>query len=311
MAARAILLMGPTGAGKSDAALALAMRLPLEIISVDATLVYQGLDIGSAKPTREERARVPHHLIDICDPTERYSVGEFLRDVGPLIAGIRERGAVPLLVGGTMLYYRALQSGLARLPPADPSIRAELTARAAVEGWPALHADLVRIDPEAAARIAPRDGQRIQRALEVERLTGTPLSRLQREDLKRGSDTDYLKLVLAPEQRAALDERLAGRFDRMLAAGFLEEVRALHARGDLDADLPALRAVGYRQLWPVVTSGAGLDDARAAAIHATRQLAKRQYTWLRAEPEARWIDPGLDGGVAALEAAILAGWSTG
>jgi tRNA dimethylallyltransferase len=311
MAARAILLMGPTGAGKSDAALALAMRLPLEIISVDATLVYQGLDIGSAKPTREERARVPHHLIDICDPTERYSVGEFLRDVGPLIAGIRERGAVPLLVGGTMLYYRALQSGLARLPPADPSIRAELTARAAVEGWPALHADLVRIDPEAAARIAPRDGQRIQRALEVERLTGTPLSRLQREDLKRGSDTDYLKLVLAPEQRAALDERLAGRFDRMLAAGFLEEVRALHARGDLDADLPALRAVGYRQLWPVVTSGAGLDEARAAAIHATRQLAKRQYTWLRAEPEARWIDPGLDGGVAALEAAILAGWSTG
>jgi tRNA dimethylallyltransferase len=311
VAAPAILLMGPTGAGKTDAALALASRLPIEIISVDATLVYRGLDIGSAKPTREERARVPHHLIDICDPTERYSVGEFLRDVGPVMAGIRARGAVPLLVGGTMLYYRALQSGLARLPPADSAIRAELTSRAAVEGWPALHADLARVDPEAAARIAPRDGQRIQRALEVERLTGTPLSRLQREDVKRGCDASYLKLILAPKERSTLDARLAGRFDRMLAAGFLEEVRALHGRGDLNADLPALRSVGYRQLWPVVASGADLEAARATAIQATRQLAKRQYTWLRAEPEARWVEPSTDGGVAALEQAILAGWSTG
>ncbi len=286
---RAILLMGPTGAGKTDAALALAERLPLEIVSVDSAMVYRGLDIGTAKPAAALRARVPHHLIDVRDPAERYSVGEFLRDVGELVQAIRARGRWPLLVGGTMLYFRALQSGLATLPGADAGLRATLDARARAVGWPALHAELAGLDPAAAARIRPSDGQRIQRALEVHALTGRPLSELQREDLRGAPGGDYLKLVLAPAARSELEPGLERRFDAMLAAGLLAEVGALRRRGDLDAELPALRAVGYRQLWAHLDGRCDLATARAEALRATRQLAKRQYTWLRAEPGAQWV----------------------
>jgi tRNA dimethylallyltransferase len=302
----AILLMGPTGAGKSDAALALAERLPLEIVSVDSAMVYRGLDIGTAKPDAAVRARIPHHLIDVCEPTQRYSVGEFLLGVELAAAGIRGRGRVPLLVGGTMLYFRALQSGLAALPKADPALRAGLAARASEVGWPALHAELARVDPEAAARIAPRDGQRIQRALEVQALTGVPLSRLQRQDLKGAAGAGHLKLVLAPPERATLDAGLERRVDAMLEAGLVAEVEALHGRGDLDPELPALRSVGYRQLWEHVAGRCDLATARRDAIRATRQLAKRQYTWLRAEPAAAWIAPRPDGEVGDLQGRIEA-----
>ena len=287
--ARAILLMGPTGAGKTDAALALAARLPLEIVSVDSAMVYRGLDIGTAKPDAAARARVPHHLIDIRDPAERYSVAEFVRDATQAIAAVAARGRSALLVGGTMLYFRALQSGLAALPAADQGLRAELALRARAEGWPALHAELARVDPAAAARIRPNDAQRIQRALEVYRLTGRPLSEAQRQDLKGAAGGGFLKLVLAPPERATLSARLEARFDAMLAAGLLAEVEALKRRGDLDAELPALRAVGYRQLWAHLEGACDLRTARELAIRATRQLAKRQYTWLKSEPAAEWV----------------------
>ena len=302
MAASAILLMGPTGAGKTAAAVALAARLPVEIVSVDSAMVYRGLDIGTAKPGPELRARAPHHLIDLCDPLHRYSVGEFLRDAATATAAIRARGRVPLLVGGTMLYCRALQSGLAALPPAAPELRAALAARAAGEGWPALHAELARVDPASAARIRPRDAQRIQRALEVHALTGRPLSELQREDLRGASGDSYLKLVLAPADRTALNADLERRFDAMLAQGLVAEVEALWRRGDLEADLPALRAVGYRQLWAHLAGEFDLASARERAIAATRQLARRQLTWLRAEPAAEWFDAG----AAGLEERLLA-----
>lgn len=291
----AILLMGPTGAGKTDAAMALAERLPVEIVSVDSAMVYRGLDIGSAKPSPSVLARYPHHLVDIVDPSEPYSAGEFLRDVVPLMAQIRARGRWPLLVGGTMLYFRALQAGMASLPAADPGVRAALSADAATLGWPGMHARLASIDPAAAARIAPQDAQRIQRALEVHALTGQTLSSLQQQSLKTAKPDDYLRLVLAPAEKATLDARLAQRFDGMLAAGFLAEVRALHSRGDLTADLPALRAVGYRQLWMHLDGACDLATARELSIIATRQLAKRQYTWLRSEPDATWVSPHEDG----------------
>jgi tRNA dimethylallyltransferase len=287
----AILLMGPTGAGKTDAAIEIATRLPVEIVSVDSAMVYRGLDIGSAKPSAEVLAQAPHHLIDICDPIERYSAGEFLRDVVPLMAEIRGRGRLPLLVGGTMLYFRALQAGLAKLPAADAELRTQIAARAVEFGWAQLHAELALVDPEAAARIAPQDAQRIQRALEVFRLTGTPLSQLQRQHLKTAQPQDYLRLVLAPPEKSALDRRLAARFDAMLDAGLLDEVQRLHARGDLNADLPALRSVGYRQLWMHLEGQCDLRAARDLAVVATRQLAKRQYTWLRSEPGALWVSP--------------------
>jgi tRNA dimethylallyltransferase len=304
MTRRAILLMGPTGAGKTDAAVALAEALPLEIVSVDSALVYRGLDVGTAKPSAALRARVPHHLIDIRDPAERYSVGEFVRDANATIDAIHARGRMPLLVGGTMLYFRALQSGLADLPAADPQLRARLDADGAARGWPALHAELARIDPAAAARIAPKDSQRIQRALEVHALTGRSLSELQREDLRGALGVDLLRLVLAPADRAVLAASLERRFEAMLRAGFLAEVGALRARGDLVATLPALRAVGYRQLWAHLAGECDLPAARAAALTATRQLAKRQYTWLRAERGAEWVDPSLPGHVETLRSRV-------
>ena len=297
-----LAIAGPTASGKTAAALALAQalaqRVPVEIISVDSALVYRGMDIGTAKPTPAERAGVPHHLIDIREPSQSYSAAEFVHDARRLIAEIRARAALPVLVGGTMLYFKALFEGLDALPPADASVRAAIDARAAALGWPALHAELARIDPATAARLSPNDSQRIQRALEVWQLTGQPLSNLHTHK-KRAANADAASATalfsLEPNNRAWLHERIAQRFDAMLAAGFLDEVRALRARGDLHADLPSMRSVGYRQAWEALDaeamSGNPLDLAhlRERSIVATRQLAKRQITWLRAMPERHTI----------------------
>jgi len=294
----AVYLMGPTGSGKTDAAAALAESLPLEIVSVDSALVFRGMDIGTAKPDRALRERLPHHLIDLIDPAEAYSAGRFLADCREAMRDIRARGRVPLLVGGTMLYFRALQSGLAAMPARDEAVRREIELRAAAEGWPALHAELARLDPVAGARIQPADRQRIQRALEVIRITGQPLSSLQREDLRGRHSADALKLVLAPADRAAGASLLEQRLQRMMERGFLAEVEHLHARGDLGPGLPSIRCVGYRQLWDYLDGTATLPAALERAGIATRQLAKRQLTWLRAEPGADWVD-ALDPGAVA------------
>jgi tRNA dimethylallyltransferase len=277
-----VCLTGPTACGKTELALALAQRVPLEIISMDSALVYRGLDIGTAKPSAAIRGAVPHHLIDILEPTESYSAGRFTRDAGALIDEIRARGRLPLLVGGTLLYLRALRDGLSPLPRADRSVRAELDAQAAELGLKALHERLRRVDPAAAARIAPTDPQRIQRALEVHALTNRPISELQRADDGR-KRTAVLAIALVPESRAELALRIERRFDAMVDAGFLGEVERLRARGDLNADMPAMRAVGYRQLWAHLDGRYSWDEARAKAIVATRQYAKRQLTWLRGD----------------------------
>ena len=287
----AILLMGPTGAGKTALAAELVARFPLEIVSVDAAMVFRGMDIGTAKPDAELLARAPHRLIDLIDPRESYSAARFLADAGAAMREIAAAGRTPLLVGGTMLYFRALQAGLARLPAADPELRRQIEARAAAAGWPALHAELARRDPAAAARIGPGDRQRIQRALEVIERTGRPISEQQAEDLRGATAGADLKLVLAPADRAALAARLEQRFAQMLRAGLLDEVRRLKARGDLNADLPAMRLIGYRQLWQHLADGISLPEATGKAVAATRQLARRQLTWLRAEPGAEWFDP--------------------
>ena len=278
----AVLLMGPTGSGKTDLAAALVQRFPFEIVSVDAAMVYRGMDIGTAKPAPELLARAPHHLIDLIDPAESYSAARFLADAGAAMDAIAARGHVPLLAGGTMLYFRALQSGLARLPAADAKIRGRLDARAAEQGWPALHAELARLDPPSAARIRPNDRQRIQRALEVIEATGRPLSVQLAEDLRGATRQDDLALVLAPADRAVLFDRVAARFDDMVRRGFVEEVRQLRARGDLHAGLPSIRLIGYRQLWQHLAGASTLEEASTQAIAATRQLARRQLTWLRA-----------------------------
>ena len=290
-----VCLTGPTACGKTDLALELAERVPLEIVSMDSALVYRGLDIGTAKPAPAIRSAVPHHLIDILDPTESYSAGRFARDASALVADIRARGRLPLLVGGTLLYLRALRDGLSALPRADRAVRAELDAQAAQQGWAALHERLRRVDPSAAARIAPSDRQRIQRALEVHVLTNRPISELQRAggDRKRPG---VLAIAVVPESRAALAVRIERRFDAMVAAGFLAEVEGLRARGDLTPDMPAMRAVGYRQLWAHLDGQCTFEAARAKAIVATRQYAKRQLTWLRGDPRIEaWpaLAPGL------------------
>jgi tRNA dimethylallyltransferase len=289
----AILLMGPTASGKTGLALDIARAVPAEIVSVDSALVYRGMDIGTAKPSPALRAEVPHHLIDLLDPAESYSAGRFRRDALAAMEAVRERGRVPLLVGGTMLYFRALLRGLAELPQADAALRAELDREAESRGWPALHAELAQVDPESAGRINPGDSQRIQRALEIWRLTGRPLSQLQAGVSAMPEGWRFLKLALVPATRAELHAAIAARFDEMLAAGLVEEVRRLHARGDLHPGLPAVRAVGYRQLWSCIEGECTLDEAVVKAITATRRLAKRQMTWLRAEPGLEWVDePG-------------------
>ncbi|HVW70249.1 MAG TPA: tRNA (adenosine(37)-N6)-dimethylallyltransferase MiaA [Steroidobacteraceae bacterium] len=289
-----IVLTGPTGAGKSDWAIRLAETAPVEIVSVDSALVYRGLDIGSAKPSRALRERIPHHLIDICEPTESYSAGRFVTDAIAHIAAIHSRRRVPLLVGGTMLYIRALVHGLAPLPQASPEVRAQLDERAEREGWPALHAELSRLDPQAAVRIAPNDSQRIQRALEVCYTSGQPISELQRATVSPLRGTPLKYCVLAPKYRSVLHDRLSERFQAMMATGFLDEVRRLRQRGDLNARHPSVRSVGYRQLWAHLDGEYGLEEAVQRGIFATRQLAKRQLTWLRAEKTARWLDPECD-----------------
>jgi len=289
--APAILLMGPTGSGKTDLAVELAARLPLEIVSVDAAMVFRGMDIGTAKPPPDVRARAPHHLIDLIDPAESYSAARFVADADAAAAHIAARGSRPLFAGGTMLYFRAWQSGLAKLPAADAGVRARIEARAADAGWPALHAELAARDPEAARRIRPGDRQRIQRALEVIELSGRPLSEQHRQDLRGAARAADLRIVLAPADRAALYQRLALRFHDMMRRGLLAETQGLRARGDLDASKPSMRLIGYRQLWAHLEGREPLESAVEKAIIATRQLARRQLTWLRAEPGAEWFDP--------------------
>jgi tRNA dimethylallyltransferase len=282
--------MGPTGAGKSALAMRLCESLPLEIISVDSALVYRGMDIGTAKPGAADRALVPHHLLDIRDPAESYSAGEFTRDAVQAMQDIWQRGRQPLLVGGTMLYFHALSHGIARLPQADPQVRADIDARAASLGWGAVHQELAEVDPAAAARIHVNDPQRIQRALEVYRLTGKTITQLQQNRVSVFADVDVTEIALAPLERRDLHTRIALRFGAMLKAGLLAEVRALYERGDLSAEHPSMRAVGYRQIWGHLTGQFALDEAIEQAIAATRQLAKRQLTWLRRRERAQWFD---------------------
>ena len=294
-----IALAGPTASGKTAAALAIAQLYPVEIISVDSALVYRGMDIGTAKPTAAELASVPHHLIDTRDPLNPYSAAEFVADAQRLIAEIRGRGKLPLLVGGTMLYFKALSDGLDDMPKADPLVRAVIAAEALQKGWPALHAELATVDPVTAARLEPQDSQRIARALEVFRISGQPLAffhqRIATKNIAGGAikQDDSVLISLEPRDRSWLHQRIAARFDAMLAAGFMDEVRALRARGDLLPDLPSMRCVGYRQAWEFLDvheaggyAGDGaLNELRDKGIFATRQLAKRQITWLRSMPQ--------------------------
>jgi len=283
-----ICITGPTACGKTELALKLAEEMPLEVISMDSVMVYRGMDIGAAKPSHDVRARVPHHLVDILEPTEAYSAGRFARDAREVLAGIEARGQAPLIVGGTLLYLRALRDGLADLPQASPDIRLRLDEEARRLGWPALHRRLQAVDAAAARRISPTDAQRIQRALEVYELTGEALSTLQ-ADSSGGQSVPIRALALVPEDRKALAERIARRFDDMVEAGFVDEVERLRARGDVTASMPAMRAVGYRQLWLYLAGEYGWAEARERAIAATRQLAKRQMTRLRSDPRVEFM----------------------
>jgi len=310
-----ICLAGPTASGKTACALAIARKHACEIISVDSALVYRGMDIGTAKPSAAELAAVPHHLIDIRDPLQAYSAAEFVRDATQLIHDITARGKLPLLVGGTMLYFKALFDGLDDMPAANPAIRAELDAQATALGWPALHAELARIDPVTAARLAPMDSQRIQRALEVHRISGLPLSHFHASQSATKSvagNNDSTRasglISLEPQERSWLHERIAQRFDAMLEQGFIDEVRRLRARGDLNPDLPAMRCVGYRQVWEALDAweAAGargllpLAELRERGIIATRQLAKRQITWLRSMPQRHVVAADQAGALEAV-----------
>ena len=291
-APRYVALAGPTASGKTAAALAIARVRPVEIVSVDSALVYRGMDIGTAKPTLAERAEVPHHLIDIRDPRDPYSAAAFVQDARRLIAEISARNKLPLLVGGTMLYFKALAEGIDAMPAADPEIRKRLEADAAALGWPAMHARLAQVDAVTAARLAPNDSQRIQRALEVWHTSGQPLSSFHGSGNAGAAGGGWAAapmFSLEPMERAWLHERIAARFDAMLAAGFIAEVQALRARGDLDADLPSMRCVGYRQAWEALDGAWPVVELRERGIAATRQLAKRQITWLRSMPQRRVI----------------------
>jgi len=285
----AIFVMGPTASGKTDLALKLVRELPCEIISVDSAMVYRGMDIGTAKPDADTLQQYPHRLIDICDPAEVYSAARFREEALREMADISEHGRIPLLVGGTFLYFRALERGLSPLPSANTEVRAELEQEARQIGWDGLHARLQQVDPEAAARIHPNDPQRIQRALEVYQLSGQPMSVL------FGGEPEPLpyrlsKLVLAPADRGELHQRIATRFRQMLEAGFIEEVQFLYQRGDLNRDMPSIRAVGYRQIWDYLEGQYGAAEMEERGIIATRQFAKRQFTWLRSETGCNWFN---------------------
>lgn len=296
-----ICLMGPTAAGKTDLALHLAEHLPCELISVDSALVYRGMDIGTAKPDAATLARYPHHLVDILDPAEAYSAARFRVDAQALITDILERGRIPLLVGGTMLYFKALAGGLAQMPSADPQVRQRIEAMAAAAGWEAVHGELAKVDPRAAQRIHPNDPQRIQRAYEVFLLTGVPLSEWHRRQALENAESSATGrpnmsyttryVAVAPRERHILHERIALRFQQMMEQGFLAEVEALHARGDLDVSMPSIRAVGYRQAWDYLEGRLSLEEMVERGVIATRQLAKRQFTWLRGwHEEIEWFD---------------------
>ena len=297
----AIALMGPTASGKTALAVAWARELATEIVSVDSALVYRGLDIGAAKPDAATRALAPHHLVDVHDPHEVFSAADFAREALAAMQALAARGRVPLLAGGTGLYFAALLDGLAEMPPADPALRAAIVDEARERGWNALHAELARVDPAAGARIGGRDQQRIVRALEVWRITGRPISAWQAAAGRVAFPFRVLKLALAPADRGELHARIERRFDAMLAEGFLDEMRRLRADPRLHPDLPAMRAVGYRQAWRHLDGTTDAATFRAEAIAATRQLAKRQLTWLRGRPDVRWFDPLRD--TAGLEQA--------
>lgn len=296
----AIFLMGPTAAGKTDLAIELSKVLPCELISVDSALVYRGMDIGTAKPSRELLAEFPHRLIDILDPAESYSAADFRHDALAAMADITARGKIPLLVGGTMLYYKALLEGLADMPAADPQVRAELEEEAARLGWQALHEQLAAVDPESAARIHPNDPQRLSRALEVYRVSGLTMTAHRQRQLAQSAEAGasgrsqlpytVANLAIAPANRQVLHQRIAQRFTQMLEQGFIDEVVALRSRSDLHAGLPSIRAVGYRQVWDHLDGKLTSAEMQERGIIATRQLAKRQFTWLRSWADLQWLD---------------------
>jgi tRNA dimethylallyltransferase len=301
-----IFLMGPTASGKTDLAIALRQHLPVELISVDSALVYRGMDIGSAKPTVEELAAAPHKLIDIRDPSEPYSAADFCADAEREIAAIHAQGKIPLLVGGTMLYFKALLDGLADMPEADPDVRAQIERDAEKFGWPFVHQQLAEVDPDIAAEIHPNHSQRLSRALEVYRVSGKTMSELRREQTQNTTEPfserfNLIQIAIAPRDRSVLHERIALRFNKMVSAGLVDEVQALYNRGDLHADLPAIRAVGYRQVWDFIEGRLSQDEMVERGIIATRQLAKRQFTWLRGwqnypNTELNWLYTDSDAG---------------
>lgn len=302
----AIALMGPTAAGKTDLAIALHEHLGADIISVDSALIYRGMDIGTAKPSAEELRRAPHRLIDIRDPAEAYSAAEFVRDASAAMEEIVAAGRIPLLVGGTMLYFKALLEGLSPMPPSDPKIRAQIEQEAAKSGWPAMHAQLAEIDPECAVRLHPNHSQRISRALEVYRISGKPMSEWQAAEGQGLLDSyRWIQVAVAPQERSVLHRRIAERFDKMLRIGFIEEVEALFRRGDLHEDMPSIRAVGYRQVWQYLKGEISASEMREQGIAATRQLAKRQLTWLRGWHALSWINTLDDAGKALANDEIL------
>ncbi len=288
----AIVLMGPTASGKTDLAMALCDVLPCELISVDSALVYRGLDIGSAKPEPELLARYPHALVDICEPSQAYSAAQFRRDALSEMQRIQQAGHIPLLVGGTMLYFKALLEGLAEMPPADPAVRAEIAGLAEREGWPAVHAELQQVDPECAAGIHPNHSQRLSRALEVYRVSGVTMSQWRARQQAVSLPWHCHQFAIAPSERGELHRRIELRLRQMFEQGFVDEVRGLMARGDLHEELPAMRAVGYRQVWQHLRGDMDLDSAFERALIASRQLAKRQMTWLRGWPGLQWLETG-------------------
>lgn len=296
----AILLMGPTASGKTEFAISLCKRFPCDVVSVDSALVYRGMDIGTAKPDPRTLARTPHRLIDIRDPEQSYSAGEFVRDAYREMDDIFASGRIPLLAGGTMMYFRALTQGIAELPSANSDVRRAIDAEAGERGWPAMHAELEKVDPVAAQRIEVNDRQRIQRALEVYRVSERPMSDWQRDSAPARNDIRYLKVGLNIEPRSELHERIARRLDHMIEAGFREEMEALRKRPGLSPDCPAMRSVGYRQFWKHLDGGCSAGEARDRALFATRQLAKRQITWLRSEKGVFLINPLEAGAIDAI-----------
>lgn len=304
-----VFLMGPTASGKTDLAMKLYDHMPCEIVSVDSAMIYRGMDIGTAKPDHETLANYPHRLIDICDPAEAYSAAEFRQDALQQIEEIRNAGKVPILTGGTMLYFHALKNGLASLPEADAKVRERLLQEAEAEGWAALHKRLAEVDPESAARLNPNDAQRLQRALEVYELTGRTMTELWAEQEKQKPAFPIVSLAVMPQERSELHERIAKRFDIMLEQGFVDEVRALWDRGDLDLQMPSVRCVGYRQVWEYFAGTWDYDTMKFKGVVATRQLAKRQVTWLRSWENLNWIDTHdvklLDNALKFIEGGII------